>query len=319
MDAYTAGWAGGANNPTRLAGHIFSNIVATGQSRVHNGDSIRSQQNFYSYNYYCAEPPSSFPVTQALCTELTQPGQPGSSSLKRKRSCNHGERRHRPNDHSLLEKAIHKLGKLSDSVMGSREGERAAKVARQIQILLDTIKQKRDHSENGHTELELDKLGARALAADNIEINTIARRTTTGSLAQIDRKIDTVKFERWTITLVTTTRRYRDENGLEFNGLLSKLCLDTDMSLRRHYPGLSVSISLGRSHIDRSFISPVIFAYRCVKNDSEVFELIEKDDLDGLKMQLAEGKATLRDCDERNTSLLSVSKLAYCFRSNAQY
>ena len=56
-----------------------------------------------------------------------------------------------------------------------------------------------------------------------------------------------------------------------------------------------------------SFINPVILAYRIVPNGSEVFDMIENDDLEGLKSLLADGKATIRDYDEFVTTLLHVS------------
>lgn len=56
-----------------------------------------------------------------------------------------------------------------------------------------------------------------------------------------------------------------------------------------------------------SFINPVILAYRIVPGKSEVFEMIRYDDLEGLKSLLADGKATIRDCDEYGATLLHVS------------
>jgi hypothetical protein len=54
-------------------------------------------------------------------------------------------------------------------------------------------------------------------------------------------------------------------------------------------------------------IHPIISVHMIVPKDSEVFECVKKGDLHGLLQLLKDGKTSLRDCDEKGRSLLSVS------------
>jgi hypothetical protein len=54
-------------------------------------------------------------------------------------------------------------------------------------------------------------------------------------------------------------------------------------------------------------IQPTILVHTIVPSDSEVFQLTEAGDLRGLLQLFKDGKASVRDCDERGRSLLSVS------------
>lgn len=51
-----------------------------------------------------------------------------------------------------------------------------------------------------------------------------------------------------------------------------------------------------------------MFAYRIIPNNSQVFEVIKKDDFNNLRKLLENDTATTRDCDEENRSLLHVSQ-----------
>jgi hypothetical protein len=54
-------------------------------------------------------------------------------------------------------------------------------------------------------------------------------------------------------------------------------------------------------------IHPIISIHMIVPKNSEVFECVKEGDLHGLLQLLRDGKASLRDCDEKGRSLLSVS------------
>jgi hypothetical protein len=54
-------------------------------------------------------------------------------------------------------------------------------------------------------------------------------------------------------------------------------------------------------------IHPIISVHMIVPKDSEVFECVKEGDLHGLLQLLKDGKASLRDCDEKGRSLLNVS------------
>lgn len=69
-------------------------------------------------------------------------------------------------------------------------------------------------------------------------------------------------------------------------------------------------------HLQRSFFSATIIAYRTVDSSSEAFELVRRDNLDALVRLIALQKASARDCDADGRSLLFVSAPAnsYDFR-----
>ena len=58
-----------------------------------------------------------------------------------------------------------------------------------------------------------------------------------------------------------------------------------------------------------SAIHPTVFAYRRISRQSEVFKFVTIDDIHGFVKHLAEQKATIRDLDEYDRSLLHVSVL----------
>jgi hypothetical protein len=141
--------------------------------------------------------------------------------------------------------------------------------------------------------------------ARRVDVNTGFRCTQNTKFTRVIRKYDKITFEQWEISLKTVEVESRNSDGTEVIDSLITLYLEPRIS----GSGLPVTVQFGetKTHTGVSFINPVILAYRIVPNESEVFKMIENDDLEGLKSLLADGKATIRDCDEFGATLLHVS------------
>jgi hypothetical protein len=108
------------------------------------------------------------------------------------------------------------------------------------------------------------------------------------------------------ISLRTSTFEFRNEDGTEAVESLSVLSFDTQFFSSG--PPVTVHVGETTTHTAVSFINPVVFAYRVVPTDSEVFKVIENDDVAGMITLLADGTATLRDCTNEGENLLHVSE-----------
>ena len=60
-----------------------------------------------------------------------------------------------------------------------------------------------------------------------------------------------------------------------------------------------------------TWVHPTILAYNQVDSCSEVFDLVRKDDLEGLQTLLQMGEASWRDCDQEGRTLLMVGCTSY--------
>lgn len=54
-------------------------------------------------------------------------------------------------------------------------------------------------------------------------------------------------------------------------------------------------------------IPPMLSVHVMIPDNSEIFRLIKNDDLQGVVKLMEQGRASLRDCDMKGRSLLSVS------------
>lgn len=234
--------------------------------------------------------------------------------MKRRRSPDDNEYTHRLNKEESLEQVLTKLGKFSKSIQDQRIGTDAKKIARRIALALNAIKQQtgptkpsnRGGMYTEHDEDDFEKIDNSLIVANRIDINTAFRRTRHTKLTRVVRKWDRITFEQVEISLRTSILEFRNEDGTEAIESRSELCLDPQFS----GSGSPITVYFGETtmHAAVSFINPVILAYRVIPKVSEVFEVIGKDDLEGLIKLLADGKATLRDCDEMDSTLLHVSE-----------
>jgi hypothetical protein len=163
--------------------------------------------------------------------------------------------------------------------------------------------------EDLHDEDDFENVGNSLIVAKRVDVNTGFRRTKHTKLARVVRKHDRVTFGHWNIALRTSICESQNEDGKQIVQRLSSLYLEPQ-SLGEGSP---IAIHFGETTIDSavSFINPVVSAYRIVPDDSEVFRVVANDNLEGFRTLLAEGEATIRDCDERGATLLHVCP---CYR-----
>lgn len=298
-------------------GHSYSGIFTQDNARVHLGD-VHSYGNAstHSHNYYfCASSSQRSSQSLTFCGHgrPSREGEP--PSLKRRRLPNENEYTHTLNKEESLEHVLSKMNKFSKSMQDQRIGKDAKKIARRIALALNAVKQQagltklsthRDGMNTKHDDDDFDNIGNCLIVAKRVDINTGIRRTRYTKLTRVVRKYDEVTFGQWKISLRTSVFEFRNEDGTDVVDSLSSLYLDP----RSSDASVPIAVHFGETTIQSavSFINPVILAYRTVRNESEVFEVIRNDDLSGLVTLLADGKATVRDCDEHGATLLHVSE-----------
>jgi hypothetical protein len=324
-----------------VRGHTYIGVVAQDNARAHYGDAYYNGHTNVNFYHSCST--SSQHSSKSLESSGHQIEGRGNElhSLKRKQTSDtycgpdaesrkgelfSSKRRRIPNDVSVkqdtdkedsLEYVLNTFGKFSKSIQDQRLKKDAKKLVRRIVLIINAVKRQAATSQGNeqldghgraasHDEDDFENIGNCLLVAERVDINTGCHHIGCTKLVRVFRKRDVVKFGQWEISLSTSSFESRDENGTEIVESLTSVSLNP----RTPSAGPPVQILFGKqtNHSAVGFIHPVVLAYRLIPNDSEVFELIEKDDLEGLKELLACGKATLRDCDEYNAGLLTVSR-----------
>lgn len=118
------------------------------------------------------------------------------------------------------------------------------------------------------------------------------------------RRSSLIIFQKWKIALDTTSWEGLDEHASAVTGSFSALRL-TPLDLASASP-IAAFFGERTDYLQSSVIHPTILAYRTVSSQSEIFDLVRKDDITSLMLLLAEQKATIRDVDEKGQSLLHV-------------
>jgi hypothetical protein len=297
-----------------VRGHTYNGSIARDNACVHNGDAY--YHGHTNVNYYYSYSSSSQPSAQLLtsCGRQVEDAAGRLLSLKRKRVPNEVSTKRHLDKEESLEQVLGKLGKFSKSIQDQRIGKDAKKIVLRIALIVNAVKQQAavpgeqelDDMVASHDEDDFENIVKCLLVAKRVDINTGFRRIGRTKLIRVVRKRDVVTFGQWEISLSSSTFESRDEHGTDVVESLSSLCLKPNAASA----GQPIQVYFGeRADCSATrFICPVVSAYRIVPNKSEVFELIEHDDLEGLQGLLACGKATLRDCDEHNACLLNVSR-----------
>lgn len=274
-----------------IASSAYSNITANNNSRVHNGHNFNICQHF-----------------TVPSNEHDFEGSSSRANLKRKRSPTDAEVIPRTREaQETLDTVLKKLGKLSLSIRHQKEGAKAEKIARRIAAVFDAITTHGDARKWDKTAArQLEKLGACVRWEERFDINSVPRRRSDNTNGRAIRKRIVVQIGHWNISLTTTTTLGSPRTGnLREVEVFSTLRVEP----QHRSSGSAVAIFF-REHMDdksKSTIPPAVSAYNMVRDDSEVFQLIKNDDLDGLMRLLAVGQASTQDCDESGRSLLHVS------------
>ncbi|KAF2457747.1 hypothetical protein BDY21DRAFT_363377 [Lineolata rhizophorae] len=178
-----------------------------------------------------------------------------------------------------------------------------------------------DDSENAHLNVDLKKLCRLANASDKVTINQRPPQTLPQSRAvgkHYYRRINQSFNIAGVNVDLKTRKRYRVANKPR------SIRPENDDQTSEHDELVEMTASVhviagtgANSKITTYFtqtmnnwgfhtLNPIIVGYRRVPNDSPIFKLVEKGDIHGLLCLVQEGKASLRDYDEEDRSLLGA-------------
>lgn len=312
----------GGTNRQLARGHAFSGIITQDHARVHMGD-VHSYASTHNYICHLYSSPNQLLSPSRPFLSADETAESGMASKKRKRASNEDEHRKAANKEESLEQVFSKLVKLSKSIQDQRIGKDARKILRRIALAINAVKPQQaglpEHSivesltRMDHDKSDFKNIRKNLKNAERIDVNTDLQRMRYAKPARVVRKYSRIAFEQWEVSLKTVTIESRNSDGTEVTDSLITLYLGP----RSRGSGLPVAVHFRqtKTHTGVSFINPVILAYRVVPKDAEVFKVVESDDLMGLRELLADGKATLRDCDHEGTTLLHVSE---CSKDYAQ-
>jgi hypothetical protein len=282
-------------------GHIYTSIVTQDNARAHYGDNIAVKN--YNTNYSLWPLPSS-----ARDTGLTRPEQSG-PKRKRIHDVDADAEGNSRQGQDPIDMAIDHLGQLCLSIQHFKKDRDAQRLAKWIRVLVGTFADEHIKSRLEHTLDGLENLQNGLVSVNRVSINSApnSRRTLPTHVFEVNRKSSVIIAGKWEIRLDTINRDSIDTKGREVTESFSSLRLKPAEG--PIVGGTSVSAFFGErtDHLQRSFFSPTIITYRTVDSSSEVFDLVRRDDVDGLVRLIALQKASARDCDEDGRSLLFVS------------
>lgn len=286
-------------------GHTYGPVTLQDNTRAHMGD-FHSHGSINDYSrhihVYCS---TSHHSSQLLGSDghVIQLETRESSSLKRKRCLDEKDRHPSMHEEPSLDKALRKLSKFSKRVKDQLKGPDAKKVVQQILAIIQAF-QSHDLESHSYTSEDFENIDDCLRVARQVDINADIQRSGHSKLVRTTRRRNAATFGPWEIFLTTTTVKSRDEYGNDVIKSLYSLCLEPQSPAA----GQPVQAYFGViEHLGRTFLPPVVFAYRIIPNDSQVFEVVKQDDLQSLREFIENGTVTTRDCDEENRSLLHVS------------
>lgn len=284
-------------------GHEYSGITISGQARVQNGDTYQIQ------NYYSRHVPSPDSIIRGSRAKLSfeESGWP----RKRKRVAgddNEGQILGREGC-SQLDRAVAHLGELAMSLKDQKKDGDAQRILQWIRLLLDALEDGDSMSLSQHTGDEIATLQKGLLRADRVMVNStpLSRRKAFSQVTETTRKRSVIKLGKWKICLDTLICKSLDGERRDVIDSYSSLRLDALSSKSAVTNSIAAFFGETTEYNQKTVMHPTILAYRVVDSNSEIFRLVERDDLQGLIGMLAEQRATVRDCDQEGRSLLHVS------------
>jgi hypothetical protein len=274
-------------------GHSYTDIVITDNARAHNGD-VYNIRNFYG----------AWPDALSCENQTGAASNSGSALVKRKRpTCDLGDQPSR-GDNPFLTLAINQLGEFSTSLRHQKQDEAAQRVISWIRVIVDAVGASGTASRGSHTTKEVAKMNDGLLLTNRVGINSVGQRQMPEQVIRATRKSSLIVFEKWKIALDTTSWVALDEHACEVTGSFSALRL-TPLDLASASP-IAAFFGERTDYLQSSVIHPTIFAYRTVSSQSEIFDIVLRDDVTRLMLLLTEQEATIRDIDEEGQSLLHV-------------
>lgn len=288
---------------------VYSNITASGSSRVHNGNVIHVTYNSF-IGQSCPQAQDGNTCQNAADEQLTR------LSLKRKRPVNDvGNAFPNNREQQSLASVLESLGGYSKSMQQQKEGGEGRKIAKQLMSILELLEQAgKDGDLAGDIDDQVHELKHQLRRAKHIKINQAMFRSRLHRPHKAVSKTASVAFGHWTISLKTKT--------LHLRGIGEHDHVETCSALRvhrapgSHGPTITAHFGEATDFEKTCIMHPILLADNQVRNDAEVFRLVKRDNLDGLMRLLAIGGASTRDCDGEARSLLYVSLRAETPRKN---
>lgn len=290
-----------AASPHR-SGHVYTSVVTRDNAQANYGDRITVQNHHTNFSLW-PKPPSD------RAGELPSAER---RVLKRKLIEDAGAEGPLREGQDPINMAIEHLGELYMNMRHLEKDRDAQRLVKWIRVLIGAFANGHAESRLEHTLDGLESLQHGLMSVKRVSINSMStsRRTTPTRIIEVNRKSSVVTVGTWEIQLDTMSCDSVDCTGRDVNECFSSLRLRPT-----GVPGsgrASVSAFFGErtDYLQRSFLSPIIIAYRTVDSSSEVFDLVRRDDVDGLIRHIALQKGSPRDCDAHGRSLIFVSTLA---------
>jgi hypothetical protein len=280
----------------------FSNMGASGMSRVHNGNNTY----FVTYNL-CRDSDHAtlLPTDRTLGSIL--PGPIERLPMEEHQRSNRAMRQDRRQQ--SMKVALASLEEYATCARKQKTGEDHANIGAQLAVILDTIARSK-HGNGPLKEVDDQIHGLREQIRQSrcIRINEPYRRQGVAQFSRAESNILSIYYEHWEISLTTKTVKSCCVHG---RSELSDIETCSALHVRpfRGGKGAYIAAFFSETHsIDQyNSLPPVLFTYRQVSNTDRIFKLVANDDLRGLDEVLRAREACLRDCDETGRSLLFVS------------
>jgi hypothetical protein len=280
-------------------GHVYTSVVTQDNARAHYGDNIAVKN--YNTNFSLWTSSSSARDVELPCPEQRGP--------KRKRIQDADAEEDSRQGQDPVDMAVHHLGQLCLSIQHFQKDRDAQRLVKWLRLLVGSFTDEHTKSRLEHTLDTLESLQNGLVSVNRVSVNSApnSRRTLPTHMYEVRRKSSVIVVGKWEIRLDTMFRDSIDTTGHDVNESFSSLRLNPAGA--PVVGGTSVSAFFGErtDYLQRSFLSPTIITYRTVASSSEVFKLVERDDVDGLIRLIALQKASARDCDEEGRSLFFVS------------
>jgi hypothetical protein len=206
-----------------------------------------------------------------------------------------------------LEAVFADIATFSKSMGHAKTGRQAKKLAAQLIVILNTLQKAEHGSPSDIVDHQIRHLRRRLKQTTHVKINEAHLRREDVRRSEAHSELYNVKLNGWNVCLMTRTFKARYTDG-SFDA-------QTCCSLHVQSCGTSEVSQISAYFNERTnwdhtvWLHPTILAYNVVEPNASVFDLVRRDDLNGLKEMLQRGQASLRDCDNRGRSLLLVSSV----------
>jgi hypothetical protein len=279
----------------------YTNITASGSSRVHNGDVYHC----VLYHSSCGHDRS--PVSSVQIWRDVIRGETERLALQRETYRDDARENARSGEEQEnLAIVLNSLGDCSKSGLQHVGGEQSKSIAALLAVVLDTLNQvAMGEALSGDADRQVQDLKDQLKRTKQIAINAACPRLQNAQLSRANSKIFSIATGHWQISLTVKTVVSQCTDG-NFEDIV---CSTLHVQPACGSVGARVT-AIFREKTDireMSTIHPIVLAYNQISHTERVFELVANDDLCNLMRLFQSGEASVRHCDEEGRSLLFVS------------